>query len=365
MLKAEWRKAWNRPAVILLFGLVCAVQIIYAWIVMDSDAGMRAAQYNRYSGFMDEEWRETISEEYDRLWSDPDPDCPEEPGRISLEQYIILDVKRYTDFTGMTDRHAATLELALSADPGFDTARVETAYEKLREASESGRLLFGVSPAAEGMTEQTMINWAFVFFMLWYGMSQVSAERTTGMVPVLEASREGREKLFRVQFMVFQLSALLVWSAANAALAAVLTFRAGWGVPGSLTQDFLFNSSPCVWNAWQTMAVVLLGSLVSSQVIAAVIFCLVRIGKNTLSGFVLGAGVLILPLIFSIYHKTVWVSLLLPCLMQNKWMWMDYMEIRAGRLYLSPWQIAAAELIAVTLMAGLWLGSRRKRNVSV
>ena len=95
------------------------------------------------------------------------------------------------------------------------------------------------------------------------------------------------------------------------------------------------------------------------------IFCLVRIGKNTLSGFILGAGVLILPLIFSMYHKAVWTALLLPCLMQNKWMWMNYREFRVGRFYFQPWQIAAAELIAMIFMVGMWMRSRRKRNVSI
>lgn len=365
MLKAEWRKVWNRPVAGGLLILVCLVQVICVFIMVDPDTGSTAALYNRYGGVMDEEWREKVLEEYDRLWSRGTSDHAEETEGSSQELNIIQDVKRYTDFTGMTDDHVASLKQFLSADPGYDTGRVEIAYEKLRKTSEDGLLVFGVSPAAEGMTEQSMVNWAFVFFMLWFGITQVSAERTTGIDPILRVSRNGREKLFRVQFTVCQLSALLVWSAANAALAAALSFRTGWGIPGCLTQDFLFCASPFVWNEWQVMAVVLSGSLISGQVIAAVIFCLVRIGKNTLSGFILGAGVLILPLIFSMYHKAVWTALLLPCLMQNKWMWMNYREFRVGRFYFQPWQIAAAELIAMIFMVGMWMRSRRKRNVSI
>ena len=107
MLKAEWRKVWNRPVAGGLLILVCLVQVICVFIMVDPDTGSTAALYNRYGGVMDEEWREKVLEEYDRLWSRGTSDHAEETEGSSQELNIIQDVKRYTDFTGMTDDHVA------------------------------------------------------------------------------------------------------------------------------------------------------------------------------------------------------------------------------------------------------------------
>lgn len=354
MLKAEWQKAWSQPSTLFLLVIVCVSQIVFAGISMDGNAKEHAKLYNKYAGAMDNAWKQQIGKQYEQLWPTGFLGDSEEYFDATEEQRMIINVINYVDFTTMLDNHVIALKNSLSADTHYDLSRVDNAYKKLREASEQGQLSFGVSPAAEGMTIQTMVNWAFVLFMLYFGVNQVATETSNEMLPLLAVSKKGRKTLFRTQYMVFQLSALVVWFIANVTFAITLTYLGGWGSMDSLVQDFQLNSSPYTWNAGQVMFVVLAGSLLSSQVIANTIFCLVRLSKHSMVGFSIGAGVLILPLMIALYKKSVGIALLLPCLMQNNWMWSSYREFRIGNFYIKPWQIAVIELIFVMLMTGIW-----------
>lgn len=327
LLSSEWRKAWSPSATRILLSFVCLAQILYVSYNTDPDYREYAAQYNAHADIIPSE-----------------------------------------EFTRMLDSHVASLINGHSGSPGYGADQVDRAYSRLRAASENGELIFGVSPAAEGMRDQAMVNWAFVLFLLYFAGSQALTENTSAVTPVLTVTRCGRRRLFLTRFAVFQLSALLVWLAANLSLAVFLTFRYGWGLPGSAIQDFVFNASPHVWNQWQAMAAVLCVSLVSGQVTASVIFCLIYClpcsPDHPLKSFLIASGLTVLPLILSMNYKNAWTALLLPCLMQNNWMWSDYRVITVGFITLSPWQAAAAELAFAAIL--VWLRIRKGgENVSI
>ena len=322
MLKAEWRKVWSRGSARIFLAALCLAQAVYVYTAMPAGT---ASSGGYECSIPDDTWNK--------------------------------------EFTAMLDDHIAGLKSTLATDPGYDLSRIDAAYAGLRAASENAELESGASPAAEGMMNQAMVNWGFVLFLLFFAVNQLTAETSTGMPPLLCVSRRGRRELLSAKFTVFQLSALLVWFAENLTFAAVLTVRYGWGCITGTPQDFVFNTSPYVWNYWQVTAVVLCCSLLTGQIMSAVVFCLVRLGRNTVTGFCLAAGAAILPLIFAVNHPSVWTSLMLPCLMQNSWMWSAYREFRFGRLYLLPWQIAAAELFLAALAAGIWIWKREKSEI--
>ena len=327
LLSSEWRKAWSPLTTRLFLGFVCLAQIFYVSYNTDPNYREYAEQYNAHA-----------------------------------------DSSPAEEFTRMLDSHVASLISEHSGSTGYGADRIDRAYSRLRAASENGELVFGVSPAAEGMREQAMVNWGFVLFLLYFAGSQAIAENISAAAPLLSVTRHGRRRLFLARFAVFQLSALFVWAAANLSLAVFLTFRCGWGIPGSAIQDFVFNSSPHVWNQWQAMTVVLCVSLAAGQVTAAVIFCLIYClpcsSAQPLKSLVITSGAMVLPLILSMNYKNTCTALLLPCLMQNNWMWNDYRVIKIGFICLSPWQAAAAELTLAAIL--VWLRIRKGgKNVSI
>ena len=365
MIRAEWRKAWSQPATLALLFLVCAAQVIFVLCTMNPEAKQMAGYYNAYSGAMDARWQQRVAQDYARLW--PEGAAVEASfADASDEQRAVAVAAGYLCFPQTIEAHIAALKASLSSsDPGYDLRRVDAAYLPLRRAWEAGKLKFGASPAAEGMGVQAMVNWGFVLFLLYFGVNQVNADRGNGMRSILAAAPRGRRALYRAQIAVFQLSAGLVWLLSNAVLALTLSCFGGWGKTDCLVQDFLYNSSPYVWNAWQTMTVVLLSSFVSGQVIAAAAFCLVRLGKTAAAGFGAGAAALVLPLVLSFGIKTPGVCLLLPCLMQNGWMWSSYWEYRVGGLYLKSWHIAVLELLVTAAAAGFWMKKQEEKYVSL
>ena len=233
-------------------------------------------------------------------------------------------------------------------DPDFDLSRIEDAYSSLREASEKEKLIYGMSPAASAMTNQYLVTWCFLVFMTVLCVDQFSGEKQTGMVSMQNVTKQGRRKLFRAKFAVCQMSALFVWVVCNGLYAVSLTVAYGWGNWKCIVQDFNYNACPYLWNAGQNLAVVLLVSFIASQVIAALIFLLARIGGSTQKSFALMGGLLILPYLIAFQADIPAFYVWLPCLMHNSWLWMGLNFWKVLGFYVQPWQIGAVELILVS-----------------
>ena len=354
MLRAEWRKTWSRPLVIIAFVIVCLVQVYY--VASNYNANTRKASdlYNELGGVMDKSWTDRVHERFEELWPTP-PQTSEDIRNATLEQSVILDIYDATFFTERLDDYVESRKAFYGADPNFELGRIEDAYSPLREASEKGELIYGMSPAASAMANQYMVTWCFLIFMTILCVDQFSGEKQTGMVPVQNVTKQGRRKLFRAKFAVCQLSALFVWVVCNGLYAISLTVAYGWGNMKSMVQDFNYNACPYVWNTGQFLTVVLLVSFIASQVVAALIFLLARIGGSTQKSFALMGGLLILPYLIAFQADIPAFYVWLPCLMHNSWLWMGLNFWKVLGFYVQPWQIGAVELILVSVLVALGL----------
>lgn len=347
MLKAELRKTWSKPLVIVAFGLVCLAQVVYVSMNHNSGTKELASAYNTIGGQMDDSWRASIYAQYDKLWEAP-PQSPEDLWDATPEQRAILTAYDYTFFTEMLDGYVAALEQV------YGDAAVE-AYSDLRTASENGELIFGSSPAGESMANQYMVAWGFLIFMILLCVDQFSGEKDIGMVPMQAVTKQGRRKLFRTKQLVCQISAIFVWVASNLVYALTLTFYYGWGNLQSVIQDFSFNACPYNWNTEEFLAVTLVVGLIASQLTALVIFLLARIGGSTQRSFALMGGVLVLPYLIAFMTDNMWLALWLPCLMNNRWLWTGLRLIPLGSMYIPLWAIAGVELVLIAVIAAVIL----------
>lgn len=337
MLRVELRKTWSRPLVMIAFFLVCLAQVVYASVHYNSGTRELCNTYNDFGGRMDDAWRASIHTQYNVLWEAP-PQSPDDLWEATVPQRAVLTAYDYTFFTQMLDSYTASLVEV------YGSTAVD-AYAELRAASENGELIFGSSPAGESMADQYMVTWGFLIFMMILCVDQFPGEKGIGMVPIQSVTKRGRQKLFQTKLLVCQLSALLVWSAANLAYALTLTFLYGWGNLQSVIQDFNFNACPYNWNIGEYLAVTLLMGLLASQLTALVIFLLSRLGGSTQRSFALMGGVLILPYLVALMTNHAWLALWLPCLMHSSWLWSNFRLLKLGSAYCPLWTIPAIEMI--------------------
>lgn len=347
MLKAELRKTWSRPLIAVAFLLVCLAQILYVFMNCSPQARELSSACNAIGGQMDDQWRQSVRARYEELWETP-PESGEDMYSATLPQRAILTAYDYTFFTEMLDSYVNTL------DQTYGGAAAK-AYAGLREASESGRLVFGTSPAGEIMKDQYMVGWGFLIFMMLLCVDQFSGEREIGMSPMQRVTKQGRRKLFRTKLLVCQLSGAAVWAASNLTYALTLTARCGWGNLQSVIQDFSFNACPYDWNAGEYLAITLLTGLAASQLTGLAIFLLARTGRSTQRSFALMGGILILPYLLAFLTKHAGLALWLPCLLNGQWLWSGLRILQIGGWDLQLWSIAAAELMLVAVIAVLAL----------
>lgn len=354
MLKAELRKTWSRPLVIIAFLIICFVQVYYVTSNYNPNTREASNLYNKLGGVMARSWSDRVHDRFDELWPTP-PQSNEEIWNATLEQSVILDIYDATFFTELLDRYVESAKNYYGTDPDFDLSRIDHAYAPLRKASENGTLIYGMSPTASCMTNQYMVTWCFLIFMTILCVDQFSGEKQTGMVPMQNVTKQGRRKLFRAKFAVCQLSALFVWVICNVLYAVSLTVAYGWGNLESIVQDFNYNACPYTWNAGQFLAVVLTVSFIASQVVAALIFLLARIGGSTQKSFALMGGLLILPYLIAFQADIPAFYVWLPCLMHGSWLWTGLRYWKVLGIYVQPWQIGVVELILVSGLVALGL----------
>ena len=358
MLKAELRKTWSRPLVMIAFFLVCLAQVVYVSVHYNSGTRALCDAYNDFGGQMNDAWRASIHTQYDALWEAP-PQSPDDLWEATVPQRAILTAYDYTFFTQKLDSYAAALAEV------YGNAAVD-AYAELRAASENGELIFGSSPAGEAMADQYMVTWGFLIFMMILCVDQFSGEKDMGMVPMQSVTKRGRQKLFQTKLLVCQLSALLVWSAANLVYALTLTFLYGWGNLQSVIQDFNFNACPHHWNIGEYLAVTLLTGLLASHLTALVIFLLSRLGGSTQRSFALMGGFLILPYLIAFMTNQTWLALWLPCLINNGWLWCNLLLLKLGGSFIPLWTIPAIEMIVAAgiVITALWHYAKKAETVS-
>lgn len=353
MLRAELKKTWSRPFILVAFVIVCLAQIIYVFSNYNEETKVLSDAYNAVGGQMDDKWRNNIIMQYGQLW-EKSPESAEDVWMATAEQKAVLTAYDYVHFTEVLDDYVESIG-------NIYGEAAETAYSGLRTASENGELIFGASLAGEAMANQYMITWGFLIFMILLCIDQFSGEKETGMTTIQSVSKHGRRKLFQTKLMVCQLSAFFAWTVNNLVYAMTLTICYGWGNLQSVIQDFSLNACPYNWDVGEYTAVVLIVGFITSQVTAFVIFLLAKAGRTTQHSFALMGGILILPYLFAFFMDNIWLALWLPCLMNNQWLWNGLKLIELGSRYLPLWCIAGAEVIIIMAVAVFLL--RRSINV--
>ena len=307
MLRAEFEKIWSRPFIRIAFLLVCFSQVLYTFM-----------NYN--------------------------PNLKE-----------VEDAYENISFTEMLDEYTNRLK-EVYGDYGVE------AYANLREASEQGELVFGISPAGNIMTNQNGIALAVMVFMMILCVDLFSGEKEMGMVPMQKVTRYGRKKLFQTKLLVCQISACVVWVAANLSFAITLTTVYGWGNVRSVVQDFQFNACPYNWNAGEFLIVVLICGFLASQITALMIFLLTYYTNNTQKAFAVMGGTMLLPYLLAFFLNNIKLAMWIPCLMNNSWLWKGLHLIRFQKTYIPMWSIAIIECILIGIISFLILHCMIKKQ---
>lgn len=321
---------------------ICAAQVLYLFANINPNVKEYVKAYEAYRGTMDDSWRESItqkaSEELEGkdIWS------------LTISESVLMTADAYCDFTEMLDVYVEGQKAAfLAKNPSLDVSVLDHVYESLRNASEDNRLVFDLGAAVDGMTQLTMLAWAFLPFLLLLCIDLFHGERTTGMDVLQEVSKRGRSRLCLVKFAVCQISSAIVWLSAVGSMAVTMGFISGFRGMDSVIQDFNYNACPYAWNAGKFMLIVLIISFLAAQTLAAVNFILSGICKNRMQYLGIFCMLFLLPYLSVSQQMGFWCYFCLPSIMNGAWMFTFWNPVMIGNWLIPAWGIAFLELFVI------------------
>ena len=356
MIRAEMKKAWSRPMTIIALLFACLLQVFYPFSNRDTSPRELSAEINKMSGPMNSSWDKTISARYKAEWGDSGP-SDEEYGTLSAGQKALLYAMPYTDFSSMTD----DLVAAMNQTYGRKT---EQYYSGLKKAAESGRLIFGISPAAESMSDQSTVGIGFLLFMLLFSCSLFAGERNEGMAPLQATAHDGRRRLFFSKCLACQISALIVWISENAVYALTLTYLYGWGNLSAVCQGYNKNYCPYPLSEGQFLLAVLLMGFAASQAAALLFFLLSYIPAGVQQIFALEFFALVLPALARYFLDIGPLALWIPCLMNCRALLDRLCLLQIGSAEIPYWMLAVSEtgiIIILSVFIVRFLGRKAER----
>ena len=71
MLKAVLYKIWSRPLILTVFLLICLAQPVSVLLHHQENMRQLCEYYNAWGGPMDDDWKQSIAAQYERLWPQP------------------------------------------------------------------------------------------------------------------------------------------------------------------------------------------------------------------------------------------------------------------------------------------------------
>lgn len=309
MIWQESKKLWKKPAVILAFLAISLLQFIVVW-----------QNYSR----------------------------PDRAAEQEAQKYIDLLDK---DFQPMLESFVEQMQKSLAErDPNYDTERVKQAYQNLATAADR-RFSNGFTFDAV-ISNLEFIKNCIILFLILQCAAVFTGDRETGMETLALVCKHGRKNLFRSKFFACQLSSLLLWLWINLMGILAVWFRIGvYGMDG-LVQNFHTNASPFLWNQCTYLCVVGILSLISCQIVSAVIFMIGYLSKSSVSSVLSAFAILFLPVaceqIFPI------MRFLFPNYLSSDYLWNHYAECRFGSYYIAEWKIALIEVFILWMGICLW-----------
>lgn len=340
---SEMNKIWSRPIIICVFFLICLLQFVIPIQKVTEDSRLFNQICNSMGGWMDETWIASVNETYQKLWPTP---C------TSIEDYWNADTEQqavyYTyEFCYFAER----LEDLMVQQTALYGNTAVHAYKNLLESFRQGNLFFGTSPAAGIMSNQYPIALGFFVFMILICVDLFSGEKENHISGIQAASRHGRRVLLQSKWIVCQTSALIIWLISNIIYAISAGCFCGWGNLKCIVIDFQQNYCPYSWNMGIFLAVILLCGFLVSQVSALVIFLIAFHCRSTLQSFTCMGGFMVLPLLMASMIKHPVLSMYLPCLMDNRWLWSGLHLMHCGNLWIPYWLIALAEVMLILIFS--------------
>ena len=71
MLKAVLYKIWSRPLILTVFLLICLAQPVSVLLHHQENMRQLCEYYSAWGGPMDDDWKQSIAAQYERLWPQP------------------------------------------------------------------------------------------------------------------------------------------------------------------------------------------------------------------------------------------------------------------------------------------------------
>lgn len=348
MLKAEWKKTWARPMIRMAFLIICLVPMLS--VHMQYSAWTRDYYHalNAYAGPMDENWKATVLSAYDAAFEAND--APED---LSAELRALEAVREYAFVDETLDNYSARLTEVYGEG-------AQSAHGALLKKAQSGKLVFGRSALGENMTNQYLVGWCVLIFMILIGVDQFSGERDAFMTEMQAVALYGREALYRAKLCVMLLSGLTGYLATNLCFFMALMIHYGPGRLDGLVQNFITNLCPWPMSIGQYLLLVLGMGLVACLLTAMVIFLLASHGKSTQQSFAIMAGATVLPYWLAFTANLPYLALWLPDLMNGQWVFASYLPVKIGGITLEMWMLA---LMVMVLSGGVCAGLIRRRQV--
>lgn len=390
MFWQELKKTWKRPEIIIGFLLICVIQIVSVWNVIPENEEEYVTAYEKYGGQMNDEWKTRIRNTYEEYMSDEKNLRTEKEYKKELEkwgfttdseeandpmfllkeeayykpEFYVLDTAfSYTYFNDIAADYVKRYQAGISQrDAGYNINRIQDAYKKMEEQSD--QFIFGNDTYKNVLAGSLkVLAQCVIMFLVLLLASLFTRERANGMDALLSTSRNGKRKLNHLKFAVCQSSALIVPAILIGLTAIVIGVRTGWQGIDTVVQDFRngYNACPYLWNTGEYLAVIVLVSLITCQVAAAVIFVFSQYFGNTLKIICVALGVLLVPiLLFESYPNNV-LALYFSNFISGEYLWRTFTEIRIGQIYMPYWEIAVVELgiIFVTMMILVHIKRRR------
>lgn len=347
MLKAEWKKTWARPMIRIAFLMICLVPALS--VRMQYSAWTRDYYHalNAYAGPMDENWKSAILSAYDTAF-----ETDNAPEDLSKELQALAAAREYAFMDQTLEDHIARLTEAYGAG-------AQSAHAALLKKAQSGKLVFGRSALGENMTNQYLVGWCALIFMILIGVDQFSGERDAFMTEMQAVTLQGRKALYRAKLGVMMLSALTGYLATNLCFFMALMIHYGPGRLDGLVQNFITNACPWPMSIGQYLLAVLGMGLAACLLTAMVIFLLASHGKSTQQSFALMAGATALPYWLAFTANLPYLALWLPDLMNGQWLFASYLPVKIGGITLEMWMLA---LMVMLLSGAICAGLIRRRR---
>ena len=373
-MRLEIKKLVTPMKIIVLVGV-----IISHWNSGYTDREQKRQQtFARYSGAMNEQWKNGIIADYDEFMLQEDIyftdvelvengfEVNEDThlGIVNFEttnsiDFIVLSIA-YSNATELSLRISEAIQITKSANSS--AAAVDKVFANLVNKSE--KLIFTYSQGWYFIGEstkfysRTMVVLLLVFFFDTSGM-----EAGSRMFELVKTTKNGRKKLLHRKLILNTLIATVLWLVITAVIFLRANALFGLGGYDGFMFDGIFNLSPYMLSCWQYVLVQLLYSLSAAIVLTLMITMISYYCKKTIDSFIICLATLLLPSV--LLNKSAYVMLVYYApfnLVASDYLLRFFRGLYLGNIYVSNLVIAVFSLVSFMIGSYFLLIRRDERH---